>query len=183
MPVGEIEMRGLKVLFLATVIVLLPFAAMQHANAQVVVGTPGYGAGYGDGYGYAQPACSYGYYNYAPYACAPYGYYGANWFYNGLFIGIGPWAGWGYYGRGYYGGWGRGGWGYRGGYGYGRGGYGYGRGGYGGGYGHGGYPGGGHGGYPGGGGHGGYPGGGGGYHGGGPSGGGYHGGGGGGGHR
>ena len=42
------------------------------------------------------PVCSYGYYNYSPYACAPYGYYGPGYFYNGIFLGIGPWANWGY---------------------------------------------------------------------------------------
>jgi hypothetical protein len=39
----------------------------------------------------AAPACPYGYYDYAPYACAPYGYYGAEWFAGGVFIGAGPW--------------------------------------------------------------------------------------------
>ena len=43
-----------------------------------------------------QPSCAYGYYDYAPYACAPYGYYGPGYFYNGIFLGMGPWAGWGY---------------------------------------------------------------------------------------
>jgi hypothetical protein len=37
------------------------------------------------------PDCPYGYYDYAPYACAPYGYYGAEWFNGGIFIGAGPW--------------------------------------------------------------------------------------------
>jgi hypothetical protein len=43
-----------------------------------------------------QPVCSYGYYGYQPYACAPMGYYGSGYFYNGIFVGMGPWAGWGY---------------------------------------------------------------------------------------
>ncbi|HKR26726.1 MAG TPA: hypothetical protein VJS11_04700 [Acidobacteriaceae bacterium] len=38
-----------------------------------------------------QPDCPYGYYPYAPYDCAPYGYYGPEWFPNGIFIGAGPW--------------------------------------------------------------------------------------------
>lgn len=38
-----------------------------------------------------EPLCPYGYYDYAPYACAPYGYYGPEWFSDGLFIGAGPW--------------------------------------------------------------------------------------------
>lgn len=37
------------------------------------------------------PVCPYGYYDYAPYNCAPYGYYGPQWFANGAFIGAGPW--------------------------------------------------------------------------------------------
>jgi hypothetical protein len=37
------------------------------------------------------PECPYGYYDYAPYACAPYGYYGPEWFTGGTFIGAGPW--------------------------------------------------------------------------------------------
>ncbi|MGA9246037.1 MAG: hypothetical protein WBW03_29150 [Silvibacterium sp.] len=43
-----------------------------------------------------QPICSYGYYDYSPYACAPVGFYGPGYFYNGIFLGMGPWSGWGY---------------------------------------------------------------------------------------
>ena len=43
-----------------------------------------------------QPVCTWGYYDYAPYACAPSGFYGSGYFYNGIFLGMGPWAGWGY---------------------------------------------------------------------------------------
>jgi hypothetical protein len=39
----------------------------------------------------AAPICPYGYFDYAPYECAPYGYYGPDWFVGGLFIGAGPW--------------------------------------------------------------------------------------------
>ena len=39
----------------------------------------------------AAPVCPYGYYDYAPYNCAPYGYYGPEWFSGGIFIGAGPW--------------------------------------------------------------------------------------------
>ena len=39
----------------------------------------------------AEPDCPYGYYDYAPYDCAPYGYYGPEWFTGGVFIGAGPW--------------------------------------------------------------------------------------------
>lgn len=37
------------------------------------------------------PLCPYGYYDYPPYTCAPYGYYGPQWFLNGIFVGAGPW--------------------------------------------------------------------------------------------
>lgn len=37
------------------------------------------------------PDCPYGYFDYAPYACSPYGYYGPEWFVGGVFIGAGPW--------------------------------------------------------------------------------------------
>jgi hypothetical protein len=37
------------------------------------------------------PDCPYGYYDVAPYACAPAGYYGPEWFSGGIFIGAGPW--------------------------------------------------------------------------------------------
>jgi hypothetical protein len=42
------------------------------------------------------PVCSYGYYDYAPYGCAPVGFYGPGYFFNGIFLGVGPWANWGY---------------------------------------------------------------------------------------
>ena len=44
----------------------------------------------------APPVCEFGYYDYEPYACAPYGYYPPDFFYSGVFIGVGPWWGWGY---------------------------------------------------------------------------------------
>ena len=48
----------------------------------------------------AAPVCPYGYFDYAPYNCAPYGYYGPDWFVGGVFIGAGPW----FHGpRGFYG--------------------------------------------------------------------------------
>src|SRR5580704_7451553 len=37
------------------------------------------------------PVCPYGYYDFEPYNCAPYGYYGPDWFVGGVFIGAGPW--------------------------------------------------------------------------------------------
>jgi hypothetical protein len=39
----------------------------------------------------AEPVCPYGYFNYAPYQCAPFGYYGPQWFTGGVFLGAGPW--------------------------------------------------------------------------------------------
>ena len=114
---GKEEMRCLKYVALLAVL-MVPLA---YSQAQVSVGI-----GFGTGYVAGPPVCSYGYYGYPPYACAPYGYYGPNWFVGGVFLGAGPWYG-GYYGRG---GWGRGYYG-RVGYGrgyYGRRGWGYGRG-------------------------------------------------------
>ena len=37
------------------------------------------------------PVRPYGYYDFASYNCAPYGYYGPEWFTGGVFIGAGPW--------------------------------------------------------------------------------------------
>jgi len=37
------------------------------------------------------PVCPYGYYDTAPYGCAPYGYCAPEWFTGGVFIGAGPW--------------------------------------------------------------------------------------------
>lgn len=37
------------------------------------------------------PDCPYGYYDVAPYNCAPAGYDGPEWFNGGVFIGVGPW--------------------------------------------------------------------------------------------
>jgi hypothetical protein len=39
----------------------------------------------------AAPECPYGYYDVAPYSCAPAGYYGPEWFNGGVFVGAGPW--------------------------------------------------------------------------------------------
>src|SRR3569833_2236607 len=123
-------MKSLK-LGLFALILALPFAAK--ANAQVAIGIGVGPAVVETPVDYGPPVCDWGYYPYYPYACAPYGYYGPTWFANGIFIGAGPWYGWGWrhgwYGHGWYGrgwehGW-RGGYAYRGGHGY-RGGYGHG---------------------------------------------------------
>ncbi|MGD0941332.1 MAG: hypothetical protein ABR905_16655 [Terracidiphilus sp.] len=76
-------MRGLKAFF-GTTALLAGLALAPAAKSQIVVGIG------------VQPVCSYGYYGYAPYACAPMGYYGPGYFYNGIFLGMGPWGGWGY---------------------------------------------------------------------------------------
>jgi hypothetical protein len=78
----------------------------------------GIGVQVGPGYVGPAPVCPYGYYDYYPYACAPYGYYGPEWFSGGVFIGVGPWGhGW-WHGR-YYGGHGYAGRAYAHGYGHG----------------------------------------------------------------
>src|ERR1700733_6459216 len=80
---GGSFMRGIKIL-LSTTALLAGLAVAPPAKAQISIGIG------------IQPVCSYGYYGYAPYACAPMGYYGSGYFYNGIFLGMGPWAGWGY---------------------------------------------------------------------------------------
>lgn len=78
--------RGVFALVCAAI--LIPFLASgPKANAQVSfnvqIGTP-------------PPVCPYGYYDFPPYPCAPPGFYGPGYFYNGIFLGVGPWANWGY---------------------------------------------------------------------------------------
>jgi hypothetical protein len=53
--------------------------AAPHAQAQVSVALG------------VAPDCPYGYYDTAPYGCAPAGYYGPEWFNQSVFIGAGPW--------------------------------------------------------------------------------------------
>src|ERR1035437_2086280 len=80
---GGHNMRRLNVLVLTTAL-LAGLALAPAANAQVMVNIG------------LQPVCSYGYYDYAPSESAPMGFYGPGYFYNGIFLGMGPWAGWGY---------------------------------------------------------------------------------------
>jgi len=76
-------MRTLKTLITtATLFAGLALASTAQAQIYVNIGV--------------QPDCPYGYYGYAPYECAPAGYYGPGYFYNGIFLGMGPWGGWGY---------------------------------------------------------------------------------------
>jgi hypothetical protein len=62
------------------------------ALAAIAVGATAIGAAAEADVGIAaEPDCPYGYYDTAPYDCAPYGYYGPEWFDGGVFIGVGPW--------------------------------------------------------------------------------------------
>jgi hypothetical protein len=74
-------MNKLKYLALAAVVGICFTVTAPKMEAQVNVGVS---IG-------AAPACPYGYYDYAPYACSPYGYYGPEWFSGGVFIGAGSW--------------------------------------------------------------------------------------------
>ena len=76
-------------LVLFAMVLALPFAATATAQVAVGVGVGPAVVAAPDVYG--PPVCEWGYYAYYPYACAPYGYYGPNWFYGGFFIGAGPW--------------------------------------------------------------------------------------------
>jgi len=72
-------MRVFKFSVLAAVAGSCFTAAVPQAEAQVSVNI-----------GLA-PECPYGYYDVAPYSCAPSGYYGPEWFSKDVFIGAGPW--------------------------------------------------------------------------------------------
>ena len=72
-------MKKFRILILAAVAALCFAAMTPKVNAQVSVDIG------------VAPECPYGYFDYPPYACAPYGYYGPEWFVGGVFIGAGPW--------------------------------------------------------------------------------------------
>jgi hypothetical protein len=73
-------MRGIRtVLATTTAALALTLIPAPKVNAQVSVSIG------------TAPECPYGYYDYAPYNCAPYGYYGPEWFTSGVFVGAGPW--------------------------------------------------------------------------------------------
>jgi hypothetical protein len=72
-------MRGITFLALAAVAAIGFTVTTPKATAQVGVEIG------------AAPDCPYGYYDSTPYGCAPYGYYGPDWFSGGIFIGAGPW--------------------------------------------------------------------------------------------
>ena len=72
-------MRNLKILAFAAIAAMCFAIAPQKTQAQVAVSVG------------VAPECPYGYYDAPPYDCAPYGYYGPEWFTGGVFIGAGPW--------------------------------------------------------------------------------------------
>ena len=72
-------MRGVKFLMLAAVAGSCCAAVAPKAEAQVSINIG------------VAPVCPYGYYDAAPYSCAPYGYYGPEWFTSGIFVGADPW--------------------------------------------------------------------------------------------
>jgi len=81
-------MRYLKYFAVLGLLVVFAGTMAGSASAQVRVGI---GIGVAPVYVGPAPVCAYGYYPFYPYACAPYGYYGPQWFVSGLFIGAGPW--------------------------------------------------------------------------------------------
>jgi hypothetical protein len=72
-------MNGIRFLVLAAVAAMFLTAGVPKTEAQLSVSIG------------VAPACPYGYYDYSPYRCAPYGYYGREWFHGRTFIGVGPW--------------------------------------------------------------------------------------------
>jgi hypothetical protein len=72
-------MTGLKSLILAAVAGGCFTALVPQAEAQAAINLS------------VAPECPYGYYDAAPYSCAPSGYYGPEWFTGGVFVGAGPW--------------------------------------------------------------------------------------------
>src|SRR5271156_1008394 len=78
-------MRYLKYAALLGLLIALAGSAAQ-AQVRVGIGIGPVGIGIGPA-----PVCAYGYYSYAPYACAPYGYWGPQYFVGGAFIRAGTW--------------------------------------------------------------------------------------------
>src|SRR6478609_8853615 len=70
------------------VLLALLVVPVAYSHAQVSIGVQ-----IGPTYGIynAPPVCEYGFYPTYPFGCAPYGYYGPEWFADGVFIGAGPW--------------------------------------------------------------------------------------------
>jgi hypothetical protein len=72
-------MRNFKIFAVVAVAAICFVVASPTTQAQVAVSVG------------VAPDCPYGYYDAPPYDCAPYGYYGPEWFTGGVFIGVGPW--------------------------------------------------------------------------------------------
>ncbi len=72
-------MRGMKFLAATAAGAGLLFGCLPAAEAQITINLG------------PAPNCPYGYYDAAPYQCAPSGYYGPEWFRGEAFIGAGPW--------------------------------------------------------------------------------------------
>jgi hypothetical protein len=72
-------MRAFRFLMAAAVVGSCFAATVPKAEAQVQVDVG------------VAPECPYGYYDVAPYDCAPSGYYGPEWFSGDVFVGAGPW--------------------------------------------------------------------------------------------
>jgi hypothetical protein len=70
-------MRSFAILILSAAAGIGLSAPMAKAQVGVDIGTA--------------PDCPYGYYDVAPYDCAPAGYYGPEWFNGDVFVGAGPW--------------------------------------------------------------------------------------------
>ena len=79
-------MRSIKLVALAAFV----FAFMGFSPAPSLTPSASAQVSVGVTFG-AEPDCPYGYYGYAPYNCAPDGYYGPQWFVGGHFIGAGHW--------------------------------------------------------------------------------------------
>jgi uncharacterized membrane protein YgcG len=74
---GEIMSRWKALAFSTLAVAMVSSVSVAPAQVSVNIGVA--------------PVCPYGYFDYAPYNCAPYGYYGPDWFNGGIFIGAGPW--------------------------------------------------------------------------------------------
>jgi len=75
---GE-QMRKFNFLAMAAVTAICLNFGLPKAEAQVSINIG------------VAPECPYGYYDVAPYNCAPSGYYGPEWFSGDVFVGAGPW--------------------------------------------------------------------------------------------
>jgi hypothetical protein len=83
-------MRGFTTLLCSAALLAgLALAPAVRAQVSVQIGVPTIEIG-------EPPVCQWGYYEARPYGCAPEGFYGPGYFHNGFFLGVGPWAGWGY---------------------------------------------------------------------------------------